>query len=144
MAQYESERSLLTLGAAATTAGTTAVNGAAIDMAGFDGVLIFGTIATAASGNFLKAQGGEASDLSDAADLAGTKVVTDSDADLAILDIQKPRERYIRGVFVRGTSTAVGDLYYIRYNDSEQPETRNDVANTQNLVRLISPAEGTP
>ena len=142
--QHESERSLLTLGAAAAVSAGTAVNGSVIDMAGYDGVLIFCAIATANAGNYLTAQGGEASNLSDAADLAGSKVIVDSNGDVAILDIAKPRERYIRGNVVRGgANTATGEMYYLRYNASSKPAT-NDIVNEQNLVRLLSPAEGTP
>jgi hypothetical protein len=32
----------------------------------------------------------------------------------------------------------------VRYGAQAQPVTGNDVVNTQNLVRVISPAEGTP
>lgn len=141
--QHESERSLLTLGAAAAISAGTTINGTVIDMAGYDGVRIFVAIATANAGNFLKAQGGEVSDGSDAADLAGSKVIVDSNGDIAILDILKPRERYIRGVIIRGgANTVTGELYYERYNASAQP-VNNDVLNEQNFVRLLSPAEGT-
>lgn len=142
--QHETERSLLTLGAAAATTATTTVDGAAIDMSGFDGVVIFCTIGTANAGNFLKAQGGQQSNLSDAADLAGTKVTIDSNADLAILDVAKPKEQFIRGNIVRaGATTITGEMYYLRYNGSSQAVV-NDILNTQNLVKVISPAEGTP
>ena len=142
--QHESERSLLTLAAAAAGSAGTAVDGAAIDMQGYDGVLIFATIATQNAGNFLKAQQGQVSNLSDAADLAGTKVIVDSNGDVAILDLAKPKERYVRGTIIRaGANTATGDMYYLRYNGSAQAVI-NDIANEQNLVKVISPAEGTP
>ncbi len=143
--QHETERSLFSLAAAAAGSAGTAVDGAAIDMQGYDGVVIFCTIATANAGNYLKAQGGEVANLSDAADLAGTKVIVDSNGDVAMLDIAKPKERYIRGTVIRaGANTATGDMYYQRYNCDKQSVTTNDVTNEQNLVRLVSPAEGTP
>jgi hypothetical protein len=55
-------------------AGTTDINGATLDMQGFEGVLIkvvFGAI-TAGAVTSIKAQQGAQSDLSDAADLEGT------------------------------------------------------------------------
>jgi hypothetical protein len=140
---HEVQRSRIQLAVAAAVSAGTAVNGAAFDTKDYDGVVIFCTIATANAGNFLKAQQGAASDLSDAADLAGSKVITDSDADLAILDLGKPVERYIRGVIIRGgANTATGDMYYVGYNSAQQP-VNNDITNTSNVVRLISPAEGT-
>lgn len=142
--QHETERSLLTLGAASATTATSTVDGAAIDMQGYDGVVIFGVIATANAGNYLKAQQGDASNLSDAADLAGTKVTVDSNGDIAILDVAKPQKRYIRGNFVRaGATTVTGEMYYLRYNGDKMPVI-NDIANEQNLVKLVSPAAGTP
>jgi hypothetical protein len=133
----------LRLGAAGAAAGTSTVDGAVCDMQDFDGVLIFATIATANAGNFLKAQQGEASNLSDAADLAGTKVIAAANGQVVALDLMKPKERYVRGNIVRGVSTATGDLYYVRYHDSNKPSV-NQVANTLISVALNSPAEGTP
>lgn len=142
--QHETERSLLTLGAAAAGSAGTTVDGAAIDMQGYDGVVIFCAIATANAGNYVKAQQGDASNLSDADDLAGTKTIVDSNGDIAILDIAKPQKRYIRGNVVRGgANTATGEMYYWRYNGDKMPVV-NDITNEQNLVKLLSPAAGTP
>lgn len=134
----------MSLAAAAAGSAGTAVNGATIDMAGFDGVLIFGTITTANAGNFLKAQQGTLSDGSDMADLAGTKVVAAANASIVCLDLKAPREQYVRGVYVRaGTNTAVETMYYIRYNAHNKP-TSSDVTNVLASVKVQSPAEGTP
>lgn len=129
--------------AAAGSAGTT-IDGAAVDMAGYEGVLFFTTIATANAGNFLKAQGGEASNLSDAADLAGTKVVAAANGSVVCLEVNRPKERYIRPNVVRGgANTAVGDIYQYRYRANNQPTT-NQIANLLVSVSVKSPAEGTP
>ncbi len=143
MAAVGLEENSLTLQAAGAAAGTSAVNGATLDMAGYDGVILFGTIATANAGNFLKAQQGEASDASDMADLAGSKVVADANGSIVGIDINRPKERYVRGVFIRGVSTATGDLYALRYKASNQP-TSNTIANVLKTIKLASPAEGTP
>lgn len=138
------EQHELRLAVAAAGSAGTAVNGAVCDMAGFDGVLIFCTIATANAGNFLKAQQGEAADLSDAADLAGTKVVADANGSVVALDINRPAERYVRGVVIRaGANTATGDMFYVRYNGSAQA-VLNQVANTLKTLQVSSPVEGTP
>lgn len=144
MANVHSEETQLTMVAAGATTATTAVNGATVDMAGYEGVLLFARIVTANAGNFLKAQQGDASDGSDAQDLAGSKCLTDDTDDIAIIDVNRPKDRYVRGVIVRaGATTVTGDMYALRYNANNRP-TVNTIANLQRLVRLNSPAEGTP
>lgn len=143
MAGVGLEENSLILGKAAQSAGTSTVDGDPLDMAGYDGVIVFGTIATANAGNFLKLQGGEAANLSDAADLAGSKVIADANGQVVGVDIVKPKERYLRGSIVRGVSTATGDLYYLRYHSHKQPEA-NQITNVLKTIKLASPAEGTP
>lgn len=144
MAQQEIERSALRLGAAGAATATTAVNGAAQDMAGFEGVLIFARIATANAGNFLKGQQGELADSSDMADLAGTKVVAAANDQVVCLDINRPRERYVRGVIIRaGATTVTGDMYYLPYNATNKP-TVNQITNILISLAVKSPVEGAP
>ena len=145
MEQFVSAEVQASLVAAAATSAGTAVTSSAIDMQGYDAVLLFGTIATANAGNYLKAQQSSDDGVGDAySDIEGSKVVADDGADVVLLDIRKPMKRYLKGVIIRGgTNTATGDLYAFRYNSRKGPQV-NDVLNSQNLVRLISPAEGTP
>ncbi len=129
--------------AGAASAGTD-VTGSAIDTTGWDGVLLFCTIATPNAGNYLKAQQDTASGMGAAADLTGSKVVATGAAQTVWLDIYRPTKRYIRGVVVRaGAATATGDMFAIQYKGRVKPQTNitTDVI-TGNL--LISPAEGTP
>lgn len=144
MAAVGLEENALRLAVAGAASAGTDVNGAAFDMAGYDGVLIFCSIATFNAGNFLKAQQGEASNLSDAADLAGSKVAAVANGQVVCLDINRPKERYIRGVAVRGgANTATGDMYYLGYKASQQPVS-NLITNVLLSKQLVSPAEGTP
>ena len=141
MLQLSKDVKIDLVAAAATSAGTD-VNGSALDLSGFDGVMFFCTIATANAGNYLKAQEGDTS--SPAADLAGTKTTADDGADVTVLDIVKPMKRYIRAVVVRGgANTVTGDVYAIRYRSRSKPLV-NDVLNSQNVVSLVSPVAGTP
>ena len=140
----------LTMPAAETTSAGTAVNGTAVDMQGYDGVIFVARINTANAGNFLKAQHGDLANGSDAVDLAGTKVVTIADGNLAILDVVCPAKgatvgpRYIRPVIIRaGANTVTGPIIAIRYNASKKP-TVNTVASVADAKTVISPAEGTP
>lgn len=144
MAAVGLEENSLTLQAAGAGSAGTAVNGATLDMAGYDGVIVFGTIATANAGNYLKAQEGDASDGSDMADLAGSKVVADANGQIVGFDLNRPKKRYIRGVVIRaGANTATGDLYALRYKASSKP-TSNTIANVLKTLKLVSPAEGAP
>jgi hypothetical protein len=99
----------------ATAAGTTAINGAHVDMQGFDGVLfIMGVGAlTATQVTSLKAQGGAAVNDSDQADLvnAVTPNLADGDSNrMVFLDVYCPQQRYVRPVVNRGTANAVIDF----------------------------------
>jgi len=103
----------------------TAINGATIDMAGFDGVLVhvcMGAIVTGAATS-IKAQQGEAADLSDAADIAGTSqtIADDADEKHFWMDVM-PTERYFRLVVSRATQNAtVASAEYYQYRASRSP-----------------------
>lgn len=92
----------------ATAVGTTTINGAVVDTAGFDTcrfIVAFGTITDGTPD--VKVQQGSQDDGSDMADLAGTLVTladTD-DNDMAVVEVTRPRERYLRCVVVRGGAT---------------------------------------
>lgn len=131
----------------ATVAGTSDVNGATIDMKGFEAVcfvVLFGTI-TATAVTSIKVQQGAASDLSDAADLTGTSVsvAADDDDQVAYVEVVKPRERYVRVVVDRGTANAVLDgAIAIQTNPKSEPTTHDSTTVVGGETHL-SPAEGT-
>ncbi len=122
-------------------------NGATLDMQGWDGVLMivkFAAIAASAVTK-IKAQQGEASDMSDAADLAGTgiDVADDDDNQIFMIDIYRPRERYVRLVVDKDTSHNTAEsAIYIQYKGRKGP-VDNNVANLVTAETHISPAEGT-
>jgi hypothetical protein len=130
--------------AQAASAGTT-VTSSAIDMQGFDAVLIIAPIVTANAGNYLKAQQSSDDGSVDAySDIEGSKVIVDANDNLAILNIRRPSKRYLKALVVRGgANTIAGPVIAIRYNARKGLQV-NDVANSQNLVELVGPAEGTP
>ena len=127
-------------------AGTTDVNSDIIDTAGWEGVRFiigFGAI-TAGAVTSVKAQQGAASNMSDAADLAGSAItVADSDDNkVAIIEIYRPIKRYVRSVIDRGTQNAVVDFELVEYIDSrKQPITEG--GNVISAEVNVSPAEGT-
>jgi hypothetical protein len=126
--------------ALSTTAGTEVLTGA-IDMAGYDGVMIFANQATHHdTGNYLKGQQCATSSGS-YQDLEGSKVLGTADADVLILDIYKPTKRYVQGSFIRGgTNTVLGEIYILQYCGNKLPEAN---AGIYHNVALVSPAEGT-
>lgn len=130
--------------AAASSAGTSTINGTTVDMTGFEGVLFVTTIGTANAGNILKAQIGEKADGSDAADLEGSAVVAEGSGSVVWLDIYRadPSQKYIRPVVVRGASTTVGEIYAIQY-ESRKQVVGNNIENTIIGKLLVNPYEGT-
>ena len=132
----------LNAGIAVTTAGTSSVNGATIDMAGFDGVLFVIKFGTAAANNTIKAQQDTDSGMGTAADLAGTSVGVGASDEIVWLDIYRPQERYLRMVAARGTSTTIEWGMAIQYGPRVQP-VDNTIAGTIFGELHISPVEGT-
>lgn len=130
----------------AVAVGTSAQNSAAVDMSGFDGCLficLFGTITDGSPG--IKAQQDIVVGMGAAADLQGSNValaITD-DNKVAILDIKKPIEGFLRCVVARGgaTGAVIDGVIAIQYGPTKTP-TVHDV--TVALAELwSSPPEGT-
>ncbi len=130
---------------AAGVAAQTAINGSTLDMAGFESVKMqirMGVI-TGSAVTSVKAQQGDESDLSDAADLLGTSqtIADDDDNEIFIIDLVKPAKRYVRLVVSRATQDAVvAEGHYEQYNGKKAPETQGTGVNVE---VHISPAEGT-
>lgn len=129
----------------AGAAGTTDINGTTIDMQGFERVLFILTMGAIVSGavTSIKAQQGAASDMSDAADLAGTKVTIadDDDEEVFYVEVDKPRERYVRLVVDRATQNAtVAAAVAIQSGARKAPTSHGTGVSGETHV---SPAEGT-
>lgn len=133
----------------AVAAGTSEQTTTAVDMTGFDSVVwvaSFGTL-TASQVTYIKAQGGQASDGSDAVDLAGTKVGPLADGDsnkLLVLEVNRvPLYRYLRLVIERGTANAVIDGVVATLSNTRKMPTVED-ASVSARKTVVSPAAGTP
>jgi len=128
------------------TVGTGDVTSDTVDMAGFDAVLflvIWGAITDGTPA--VKVRSGAASDMSDAADLAGTSVAIEDTDDnkMAIVDVTHISERYVNCVVTRGGSTGavVDAIIAIKYKARSEPVTQSaDVAGHE---KHVAPAEGT-
>lgn len=108
----------------AGAAGTSVINGTIIDCSGFGGCLIavhFGTI-TAGAVTSIKAQVGDDSGLSDAADVPGSSVtVADTDDDKVFyIDVLRSSKRYLRLVVLRATQNATVAATYLLYDPSNE------------------------
>lgn len=130
------------LAKAAQTSAGTAITTTGIDTQGFEGVMFVGSIATVNAANFAKAQQSSDDGSSDTyADLEDTKNVPGDDGDSFLIDINKPRERYVRVYIDRGgANTATGDVYAILYGASKRPVSHGSTIDAETHA---SPAEGT-
>ena len=126
-------------------AGTDDINGAILDMQGFENVMAIVTFGAITSGaaTAIKMQQDTAAGMGTAADLAGSKqTIADTDGDKTFyIDLIKPQERYIRLVVDRGAQNAVvASAIYIQYNGVKCPVTHG--TNVSGETHL-SNAEGT-
>lgn len=126
-----------------TIAGTSDVNSSGVDMAadgGWEEVTFVTTFATPAANNQLHAEQSSDDAAADAyADLTGSEITVDTDDKVQRLNIIRPRERYVRCVGMRGTSTVLGEIYAILSRGRSPYLPSADY----NVNRLVSPAEGT-
>ena len=125
-------------------AGTSDINGATLDMSGFEGVLIAVQMGAIVSGavTTIKAQQGDESDGSGMSDLLGTSqtVADDDDEKTFYIDLKKPTKRYVRLVVPRATQNATLTATYLQYGASKQPTSHGSNVSGETH---IGPAEGT-
>lgn len=128
-------------------AGTTDVNSDIVDTAGFEGVRFivgFGAI-TANAVTSIKAQQNDANSASGMADLEDTNITVadDDDNQIAIVDVYKPRERYLRLAIDRGTQNAVVDFLIVELYEPRVLPITEDSTIVISAEQHVSPAEGT-
>lgn len=125
-----------------TSAAASNVNGDVIDTASSESALFVVRFGTAASNNTIKVQQGTLADGSDMADLEGSSVSVGSSDEIVCVEIVKPRERYLRVVVLRGTSSTIEAGFALLGGERVQPAI-NNVSGTIASEKLISPPEGT-
>lgn len=135
--------SVLAVAASAQTLLTTAV----VDMRGFDSVVFVAHLGDVADTSVLTLTGqtGEESDGSDAADLAlpvtFTADASSGDNNLLVLDLHKPRQRYVRATLGRGVANAaVSGVVAILYNSSQRPVVEDVSVVASRLINDPAPA----
>ncbi len=126
-----------------TTAGTTTITSSAVDTQGYDGVLFFTSYGTAAADNIAKVQQSSDDAAADAyADLVGSGVASGTSDEDVWIDIQRPKERYLKFLGVRGTSSTLESMWAILYNPRSVP-VDNTTSGTITGEANLSTAEGT-
>ena len=121
-------------GALVTAASSTDSNSSRFDMAGFDGVLFWTTITDCVSGGVatLKVEENTADSDTGMTLITGASAAATSGANddlnntLLIVDVYRPRERYVQGVRVSATQNiAFGEIHAIRYKSRKGPITQS-------------------
>ena len=133
------------IAAASRAAGSTAVNGANVDMSDFEGVAAiveFGAIVATAVTS-IKWQQSDTTTDTDFSDLAGTEVTVadDEDGQYFVSELYRPTKRYVRAVVSRGTADAtIRSAQYVQFQPRKAPVTN---ATGYAASVNVSPAEGT-
>lgn len=125
-----------------TSAGTTAVSGTAVDMAGYDSVMFFGRFGTAAADNLLHVEGSTAASTGPFEDLTGTAVGAGASDETQAIEIVRTKYRYLRPVADRGTSSTLVGMWGIQHGARSCP-VDNTVAGTIHSEISVSPTTGT-
>lgn len=126
-----------------STAATSDVTSSAVDMAGYDGCLFISSFGTAAANNTIKLQQSSDDGATDTyADLTGTSVASGTSDEDVWIDIQRPKERYLKLVGLRGTSTTMESIWAIQYN-GRSIGVDNTTSGTIIGETSLEPAEGT-
>jgi hypothetical protein len=132
----------------AVAAGTSVQHSTAVDMAGYQGVrFIAGLgVGSASSVGQLKAEdcdtsGGSYNDIAGSAGTAYTPTTDDNKC--SVLDIYRPRHRYVKAVIVRGTGNSVIDFVIAELYGPHNLPVTNDATTVLSTKLLVSPADGT-
>ena len=134
----------IAVAASARAAGQTAINGANLDMQGYEGavaIIEMGTIAATAVTSIKWQQSDTTS--ADFSDLEGTgiDIADDDDDKIFVSELYKPTKRYVRIVVARATANAaLRAATYIQYKPREAPVSQGTGVNSE---LNVGPAEGT-
>lgn len=123
-------------------AGTSSSNGTEVDMQGYEGVIFVVVYGTSAADNGIHVEQDTATGMASAADLENTQVFLDGTETVSICQVHKPRERFLRAVADRGTSSTIPAGIAIKYG-ARSMAVDNDADTDNSAESHVSPAEGT-
>ena len=133
----------VTMVLAGAATGSGALNSAAVDMTGFEGVMFVGRLLTAHASNFGNCAVGATSGGS-FTDLLGSKVVPGDNGDSFLIDIKRSStltKTWIRCEIDRGgADTVTGDIYAIQYGARKSNPGHGSTIDAETH---IDPIEGT-
>ena len=135
----------IAVAASARAAGQTGINGANLDMQGYEGavaIIEMGTLAATAVTS-IKWQQSDTTTSADFSDLEGTgiDIADDADDEIFVSELYRPAKRYVRIVVARATANAaVRAATYIQYKARSAPVTQGTDVTTE---LSVGPAEGT-
>ena len=129
----------------AVAVGTTTITSATVDTAGFEGVRFVALMGAITDGTpSLKVRQGQAANMSDGADLAGSGVTiaATDDNEMISSEIIRPTERYVDCQLVRGgaTGAVIDGIIAELFGPKSAPVTQDAAFNNEVAV---TPAEGT-
>ncbi len=125
----------------AGAAGTSAIDGAAADMANFESITAVVPVGAIVSGAVTSLKWQQSADNSNWDDLEGTSqsIADDADNTTVYSSVYKPKDRYVRIVISRATQNAtIGGVIYLKYGARTIPVTQ-----TLTGEKFVTPAEGT-
>ena len=125
-----------------TAAATSAVTGTEVDMQNYDGVIWIVGFGTSAANISIKAQQDIVTGMANGADLLGTSLALDATETVAMLELYRPRERFVRPVITRTTSTTIECCIAIQYKGRKLPVDIDSITDVAYECHT-SPAEGT-
>ncbi len=125
----------------AQSAGTSAINATAVDMAGFDAVTFIVAMGAIVSTAVTSIKVQQSSDNSTFEDLESTSITIadDDDNELFVAEVIRPAKRYVRVVVSRGTANATVDsIVAIQHLAHAQPVTQPTGTNVELNVAPIA------
>lgn len=126
-------------------AGVGTTNCTSVDMSGYDSVTFAIQIGAVDATGVVTIHVEQSEDDSSFADLEGTEVsyTASDDNKVALLEVNRPREQYVRPVIVRSTANSVIDsVLGIQSKAGEEPVSQSATVLSTTFVH--SPGEGTP
>lgn len=143
MKDFLKESRVERLASGITAAASNYTDADIIDTQDCEGVLIVAVFGTSATDNGMKIQQDtDPAHGADPQDLEGTSLLLDGTEKMAVIDIYRPRERYLKPVILRGTSTTIDSVIAIKYGGRVAPIDNNSDSDVAAETH-ISPAEGT-